>query len=669
MNILPVTDLKGIGPKTASALSKLGITTTEDLIRHYPSRFVKFPETGEIDLIEEGMFSAVCASPVNPLQVIRRGSFVMTEALLSDGTGEIAAVWYHMPYLKNSVKSEKEYVFCGKAVRKRGRFYLEQPRIFRPEEYALMQGKLQPVYPLTAGIGNATIVKAVNEALESAGTIEDYLSQEMRTEYGLTEEDQAVRMIHHPETDENFQTARKRIVFDEFFRFLCQVRLLKKRKDNRTSAYRMETEEACREITSVLPYKLTDDQKKAVADINADLSGGHIMNRLLQGDVGSGKTAVAAVSLYTAFRNGYQSAIMVPTEVLAEQHFRTLTGLFAALSRKPQVLLLTGSLSASEKKKAKEQIRNHEADIVIGTHALIQDSVIFDRLSLVVTDEQHRFGVGQREALSGKGNRPHVLAMSATPIPRTLAVILYGDLDISEIKSRPEGRIPVLNCVIGKKDRPKAYRHILSEIQKGHQAYIICPLVEESEFSDEENVTDYCVKIREIFGDSARTELLHGKMNDKMKNRIMQDFVDHRMDILISTTVIEVGVDVPNATVMMIENADRFGLATLHQLRGRTGRGKDQSYCIFVNTSHSENAGKRLEILNRSNDGFKIAEEDLKQRGPGELFGLQQSGELTFGMADIYNDSSVLKDACRAVKSADEEVLNKYFYTGQDVNL
>lgn len=645
MGGIPVTELKGVGPKTAEALLRLGIRTTEDLVRHFPSRFAFYPKPAEIGEISEEGLAAVAAVPQGPLNVIRRGRFVMTRGRFSDGSGSIDLVWYNMPWLKKSIHSDVTRVYCGKVLRKAGKLVMEQPAIFTEAEYAALTGRPVPVYPLTQGISNKTLTAAMDQALRRLPFQEDWMTGEEREQYGLCEEDTAVRRIHAPRDMEEYQAARKRIVFDEFYSFLLEVRELKRKIMTTRSGYVMQTEAGMKEYRTLLPFTLTEAQERAAAEICRDLSGGTVMNRLLQGDVGSGKTAVAAAALYIAFRNGYQSAIMVPTEVLAQQHYRNMQQLFSGAARGPKLVLLTGSLKASEKRTAREAIRTHAADIVVGTHALIQEDVVFDSLSLVVTDEQHRFGVAQRELLASKGLTPHMLVMSATPIPRTLAVILYGDLENSVLDSRPAGRLPVKNAVIPRKDRPKALLHIRREIEKGHQAYVICPLVEESALSDEENVTDYSEKLAESFRGIAVVGSLHGRMKEKDKQEVMDRFLRHEIDILVSTTVVEVGVDVPNATVMMVENAERFGLATLHQLRGRVGRGRDQSYCIFVQGKRSETSAERLEILKRSNDGFEIAAADLRMRGPGELFGELQSGELTFRLGDIYNDYGILKDA------------------------
>ena len=402
------------------------------------------------------------------------------------------------------------------------------------------------------------------------------------------------------------------------------------------------------QIIEELPYRLTGAQMNTWHEIERDLAGKALMSRLVQGDVGSGKTIIAFLAMILAGENGFQSALMVPTEVLARQHYESFQKLTEEHGLSIKAVLLTGSNTAKEKRERYEQIRQGEASVIIGTHALIQEAVEYKCLGLVITDEQHRFGVKQREALAAKGNPPNVLVMSATPIPRTLAIILYGDLDISVIDELPARRLPVKNCVVDSSYRPKAYSFIERQVKEGRQAYVICPMVEESEGLDAENVTDYTKKLRSALPGEIRVEYLHGKMKAKEKNRIMEEFARGEIQVLVSTTVVEVGVNVPNATVMMVENAERFGLAQLHQLRGRVGRGEHQSYCIFIQGNKEETTSKRLEILNKSNDGFYIAGEDLKLRGPGDLFGIRQSGSMEFRIGDIYNDAGILKEASEA---------------------
>ena len=533
-------------------------------------------------------------------------------------------------------------VFRGRIGEKSGRKTMEQPEIFSQEDYEKVIHSLQPVYSQTKGLGNKAITKAVARALQQRQLEREYLPEKIRRKYELAEYNYALEHIHFPSDQKEMLAARKRLVFDEFLFFLLAVRQLKERRQDAKSLYQMEPGEEPRRLLSQLPYRLTDAQQKVWAEIEKDLDSGLVMNRLIQGDVGSGKTIIAVLALLEAACHGYQGAMMVPTEVLARQHFESIRQLFADQGIDKRVVLITGSMTLKEKRLVYEQIRCHDADIIVGTHALIQEKVAYDQLALVITDEQHRFGVGQRKSLGEKGSQPHVLVMSATPIPRTLAIILYGDLDISVIDQMPSSRLPVKNCVVDISYRDRAYRFIEKEVTAGRQAYVICPMVEASEMIEAENVLDYTRILQKKLAPEIQIEYLHGKMKGKEKNQIMQRFASGEIQVLVSTTVVEVGVNVPNATVMMIENAERFGLAQLHQLRGRVGRGSHQSYCIMVNCS-GEESRKRLDILNRSHDGFEIASEDLKLRGPGDIFGLRQSGDLEFKLADIFTDAKLLK--------------------------
>jgi ATP-dependent DNA helicase RecG len=652
----PVTILKGIGDKTAQLFARLKVRTVEDLIRYYPVRFIPYVAVISIDGVQEGTTCAVRACISRIPKTIRVKNMKITNGRIEDATGCLDVVWYNSPFVAGGLHTEQEYVFCGKIKRrKNGSLMMEHPVIHACDEYAQLEGRLRPVYRLTKGISQKTVEKAVRQALEGHSFGEDWMPVDIRDRYGLLEYAQAARMMHQPLSEDEAARARKRIAFDEFFKFLYNIRRIKEDGEDLASEYVMKESGAYEEYRSILPYELTGAQKDAIDDVYADMCSGRAMNRLIQGDVGSGKTAVAVAAMYLCFKNGCQSALMVPTEVLAVQHYEKVASLFEHAQHKPRVVLVTGSMTAAAKREAYRKITVHEADMIIGTHALIQDAVEYDRLALVITDEQHRFGVEQRRKLAGKASAPHIMVMSATPIPRTLAVILYGDLDISVIDKKPMGRLPVKNAVITPKDRGKAYRTILNEIRAGHQAYVICPMVGESEFMEAEDVTEYAGKLKSVFPDDIMIQCLNGRMKQEEKDRIMASMASGKTHILVSTTVIEVGVDIPNATVMMIENAERFGLATLHQLRGRVGRGDAQSYCVFVRTSDSETAKRRLSIIEGSNDGFYIASEDLKLRGPGEILGESQSGEMHFEAADIYADADMLQAASQACDYAESE--------------
>ena len=652
-----ITSLKGIGEKTKELFAKMGVYTVGDILLHFPRTYIRYPKMEPIDeissLTEENhaIVAQVRTSPV--VKSTRR----MQLTLLTIGSvgHKMQLIWYRQPYIRNNLKANQYYVFYGKVTIKEGKYVMEQPVIYEPQAYTQMEDMLFPVYSLTGGVSNNLMIKTIRQALAEKDMLYDYLPTDVREKYALCEYNYAIKQIHFPDSFDTLIEARKRLVFDEFFLFILGMQYQKEQKKRESNAFSFREPEIIEECIGKLPYELTGAQKRALDDVIRVMQSPYVMQRLIQGDVGSGKTIVAFLAMAWTAASGYQSAIMAPTEVLARQHYESYCQMSEQFGLHFPIVLLTGSMTAKEKRLAYQTLEAEKNALVIGTHALIQEKAIYSNLALVITDEQHRFGVRQRETFAEKGRRPHILVMSATPIPRTLAIILYGDLDISVIDEVPARRLPIKNCVVNTGYRPKAYTFIEEQVRAGHQAYIICPLVEGSENMEGENVTDYAGKVKSELPSDIEVGVLHGKMKNNKKNEIMNLFAQNKVQVLVSTTVVEVGVNVPNATVMMIENADRFGLAQLHQLRGRVGRGDAQSYCIMINTSQSKNAKKRLEILNQSNDGFKIASEDLRLRGPGDFFGIRQSGDLAFQLADIYQDAPVLQQASEAVSSILDE--------------
>lgn len=645
----PLRELKGVGEKTEKLFQKIGITTAEELLRYYPRTYDIYEEPVEIASAEEDKTVSIRATITTGIYINQIRNLQVLTTTVADASGRLPVAWFNAPYLRGTLKKGGVFILRGKIIRKKGRPQMEHPEIFTPAAYEEIIHSMQPVYGLTKGLSNKMITKLVHQILDTRPLHGEYLPEEIRERYQLADANYAIRTIHFPKNMQELLTARKRLVFDEFLLFVLAIQLLKEKTEEAPNTFPMKPVWTTEEIIEGLPYDLTGAQKNVWHEIERDLSGHKLMSRLVQGDVGSGKTVIAFLAMVLSAENGFQSALMVPTEVLANQHYEG----FLRLMEEQNIaschpVLLTGSTTARQKREIYQKIADGEVNVIIGTHALIQEKVEYKNLGLVITDEQHRFGVRQREALTTRGNPPHVLVMSATPIPRTLAIILYGDLDISIIDELPAKRLPIKNCVVGTSYRPKAYSFIEKQVQMGRQAYVICPMVEESEGLEAENVTDYARKLQEILPGEIKVEILHGKMKPKEKNRIMEAFASGEIQVLVSTTVVEVGVNVPNATVMMVENAERFGLAQLHQLRGRVGRGEHQSYCIFIQGNNEENTSKRLKILNESNDGFYIAGEDLKLRGPGDLFGIRQSGLMEFKIGDIYNDAGILKNASEA---------------------
>lgn len=667
----PIREIKGIGEKTEKLFEKLNIYTAGDLLRYYPRGYDVYEEPVPVSEVEEGKVCTVTGAIFGRVQVAGNRRLPVTTLHVRDLTGTLKAVWFRMPFLRNTFAGGGAVTLRGRVVRKGRELVMEQPEIFYPpQKYEEKSGTLQPIYGLTKGLTNNGVSKAVGQVLKNLDLSREVLPEELRMKYGLAEYNYALRGIHFPEDKEVYFHARKRLVFEEFLAFILSLRRLKDSNQRMENNYVMDVDKKVEKLIGELPFSLTGAQRKVWGEIAGDLASDTVMSRLVQGDVGSGKTIVAVLALLNTALHGYQAAMMAPTEVLARQHYESITKLLEEYGIPVKVELLTGSMTAKEKRRAYDRIECGYARIIIGTHALIQSAVNYDCLALVITDEQHRFGVKQREAFAGKGGMPHVLVMSATPIPRTLAIILYGDLDISVIDELPANRLPIKNCVVDTGYRKTAYTFMKKEIAAGRQCYVICPMVEESEQLEAENVQDYGAMLQEEMGPDIRVACLHGKMKPALKDEIMEAFGRNEIQILVSTTVIEVGIDVPNATVMMIENAERFGLAQLHQLRGRVGRGKHQSYCIFMSASRAEETKERLSILRDTNDGFKIASEDLRLRGPGDLFGIRQSGLLNFRLGDVFQDAKILQMANEAadeiLKNEEEWVKNLPEYEGTD---
>ena len=574
----------------------------------------------------------------------------VTKVKLSDSTGSVNAVWYNQPFIKNALKKDEEYIFTGVYKKSGYRREVSSPEFEKAstDKEILGGGRIVPVYPLTSGISQKVLRSLIKTTLDAVKTqLPEFLPLEMRKKYMLCERNFAISNIHFPENDESFFIARKRLVFEELFVLQTALFILKgtaKRNDGivfKTKGISEESEKA-------FGFDFTKAQKKVIAEICSDVSKGIPMNRLIQGDVGSGKTAVAMTAALMAVKNGYQAALMAPTEVLASQHYESFKEFFDKFGIK--VCLLKGSLKKKEKEAVKELISTGEADVIVGTHAIIQEDVEFKKLGLVITDEQHRFGVKQRNVLSEKGINAHVMVMTATPIPRTLALILYGDLDVSVIDELPPGRQHIDTFAVNSSYHQRAYGFIRKEVENGRQAYMVCPMIEENDAIEAKSVMQMIDEVSQTDFKGLSVAVLHGKMKADEKERIMKDFAENKIQILISTTVIEVGINVPNATIMLIENAERFGLSQLHQLRGRVGRGKYQSYCILVTDSKSEVTKERMKVMKKTNDGFEISETDLKLRGPGEFFGTRQHGVPQLKIANLYKDADILSQAQAAAK-------------------
>ncbi|SHJ32234.1 ATP-dependent DNA helicase RecG [Thermoclostridium caenicola] len=654
----PLKYVKGVGENRARLFAKLGLFTLGDLLHYFPRDYEDRSVYKPISEAADGESITVRIRFVSDIAESRpRRNLSLLKAQVTDGVSLMNVTWFNQSYIKQSIDISREYVFFGTVKRLGARVEIHNPVFEELEHSGNLTGRIVPVYSLTRGITQNMLRKILRNALDAVSDkLVDILPSSFRSQYRLAETAFAFEQIHFPTSMENMEMARRRLVFEELL--LLQLGLFSiKGSNNNQNGIRFSPVDM-EPFLKALPFRLTSAQERVLAEIKADMESDKRMNRLIQGDVGSGKTIMAVLAIYIAASSGYQSAFMAPTEILAEQHYRSIAPLLEKFGIK--VGLLTGGMKKKEKETIKKEAGEGRLDVLIGTHAVLEDSTVFSRLGLVITDEQHRFGVRQRARLSQKGENPDLLVMTATPIPRTLSLVLYGDLDVSIIDTLPPDRKPIKTYVVDESMRDRVYQFIRKNIAEGRQAYIVCPLVEESEELEVESATGLVEKIREDALKGLRVGLIHGKMKSADKDEVMRKFSKGELDVLVSTTVIEVGVNVPNANIMVIENAERFGLAQLHQLRGRVGRGPYQSYCILFNQGKSHISRQRMEILAKSNDGFVISEKDLELRGPGDIFGVRQHGLPEFRIANLYRDMEVLKDVQKAAQYImAEELLEK----------
>ena len=641
----PIGMLKGIGVQRESKLKKLGIETIGELLTHYPREYQDRSSLRKIDALPLEEVSTFLGQVKEEGENSRHGKLVFTRRKVYDETGTVGLLWYNQPYLKNSLRMGEWYLFTGKLQKKYGRTEVISPEFEQIGE-RFAGGRIIPVYPAVEGLSQKLLRHWMETALEQlAGSLREEVPLWLRKRYHLAERNFAVEQIHFPKTEQGFADSRRRLVFEELFLLQTALYRLKHHLAEQNEGIRLKKKKALQEGAALLPFALTAGQQRVLKEIAQDMTSGKSMNRLIQGDVGSGKTAVALVTAYWAIQNGWQVALMAPTEVLARQHAATFQERFRETGI--ETVLLTGSLSAKEKRERLTAVAEGRAKMVIGTHAIIQEGVVFAKLGLAITDEQHRFGVAQRGSLTKKGAGVHTLVMTATPIPRTLALILYGDLDISIIDELPPGRQPVDTLAVDSRYYPRIFAFIQKQVAAGRQAYVICPMIEENEKLEVQSVLQATEELTEAL-QGCRVACVHGKQKPKEKQAVMDAFAAGEIDVLVSTTVIEVGINVPNATLMLIENAERFGLAQLHQLRGRVGRGSEKSYCVLVSDSKTKVARARLKTMTESEDGFVISEKDLLLRGPGEFFGIRQHGLPELKIADLSRDLPILKEAQQA---------------------
>ena len=638
----PITMLKGIGPSKAKQFANLNIFTLGDLICHFPRGYEDRTRLVPIEKLEPDVPACFRAMVMNTPKTahIRKGLDI-TRVQVADTTGRLNLTFFNSKYVSDQLQYGKEYIFYGAVSGDFIGYNMTNPAFEALDSVPVTTRRVLPVYPLTAGLSNAAVLKAVRQALAVCDAPAEIIPEEVRQQYGILGAERAYYAIHEPSSMAEAELAKKRLIFEEFFVFSAGLSLMRaSRAEKKTESY---VNLDLTPFRASLPFALTGAQNRAIDEILADFRKGAPLNRLVQGDVGSGKTMVAAAAAFAAIQNGRQAALMAPTEILAEQHYESLGKLFAPLGLR--TVLLTGSMTVKEKRLVREAIASGEADLAVGTHALLSEATQFENLGLVITDEQHRFGVSQRAKLSAKGNDPHLLVMSATPIPRTLALLMYGDLDVSILDELPPGREPVDTFLVGESYRARINAFIRKQVAEGHQCFVVCPAVEENEELGIKAATVWAETLQQTVFPDLRIALLHGQMKGAEKEEAMAAFARGEADVMVATTVIEVGVDVPNATLMVIEDADRFGLSQLHQLRGRVGRGKAKSYCILTSHNKNQETLQRLKALCKTTDGFRIAEEDLKLRGPGDFFGSRQSGLPTFRVANLSYDLQTLKDA------------------------
>lgn len=633
--------LKGVGQVRAENLYKMGIYNVYDLISHYPRDYENRQSIKEVkDFIngEYTLFFATICSIVS-VRYIRKNLSIYSCFALDNNSNTIKLVWFNQKFIKTRVKQGVKYLFYGKTELNGKIYEVNSPNIYNLNQVQDIKG-IYPVYPLTYGISNNYIYTLIKQVFSETIHLEEVFSDNFRSKYNLLNIDEAIKKIHFPNSYEDVKKSRNRFIFEELFFLQLALRTLRK-TNNVKKKENVFNDLDTLKFEEMLPYTLTNAQKRVLCEIKEDLKSDHVMNRMVQGDVGSGKTVVAALACYMAVKNGYQAAIMAPTAILATQHYQELKQYFEQLGI--NVTLITSGNTKKQKEDIINRLKNGKIDILIGTHSIIEENIIFKNLALVVTDEQHRFGVNQRIKLTSKGKSVETLVMSATPIPRSLAIILYGDLDISIIDELPKGRIKIKTCIATASQEERVNNFIKSQINNGRQVYVVCPLVEDSEKLNLNSVESVYQKYKNEFFDKYRVDYIHGKMTQSNKDEIMQRFKEGSIDILISTSVIEVGISVKNASVMIIEDADRFGLASLHQLRGRVGRGSYESFCVLKTNNNSQNSRQRLKIMENSSNGFEIAQKDLELRGPGDFFGFRQSGLPEFKIADLIKDMEILK--------------------------